>query len=108
MPTDCGDLTLPYLVEAGFEVKALAVRAQGPQVPVQGGFVPLRPPALAWRTTALEDVLQLLLARTTAEYGFTQGKLRSEAPAESRPGWGPAGGVRKGPVRSCQGASTDK
>lgn len=46
-----------YLVKAGFEVQALALLVHGPQVPVQGGFVPLRPPALAGRTTALEDVL---------------------------------------------------
>lgn len=61
-------------------MQALAVLVHRPQVPVQGGLVPLGPTALARRAAALEDVLQLLFARAAAEDGLTQGELSSEAP----------------------------
>ena len=80
-----------YLVEARFEVQALAVLVHRPQVPVQGGLVPLGPTALARRAAALEDVLQLLFARAAAEDGLTQGELSSEAPRECNATQGDAG-----------------
>lgn len=72
----------PHLVKAGFEVKAFAVLVYRPEVPVQGGLVPLRPPPLARRAAALENVFELLFARSTPEDGFSQGELRSETPAK--------------------------
>lgn len=60
-----------YLVEARLEMKALAVLVHGSQVPVQGSFVPFRPPTLPGRAAALEHVLQLLLAGTPAEDGLS-------------------------------------
>lgn len=88
-------------------MEALALLVHGPQVPVQGGFIPLRPPALTRRAAALENVLQLLLARAAAEDGFTQGELRREAPEECRIGWGQHRGSTRG-VGQCESVSDDK
>lgn len=71
-----------HLVEARFEVQALGVLVHGSKVAVQGSLVPLRPAPLAGGAAALEDVLQLLLARAAAENRLAQSKLRDEAPGD--------------------------
>lgn len=69
----------PHLVEAGFEVQALALLVDRSKVAVQGSLVPLRPAPLAGGAAALEHVLQLLFARATTEDRLAQGELRDEA-----------------------------
>lgn len=74
-----GSVSRSHLVEARFEVQALALLVHGSKVAVQGSLVPLRPAPLPGGAAALEDVLQLLLARAATEDRLAQSELRDEA-----------------------------